>query len=102
MNLAREKKTVAAMIRLYCRGRHSSQASPCAECSALLDYALRRIERCSFGPGKPVCSKCRVHCYQAEQRERIRRVMRWAGPRMLLAHPLLALLHLRDARRAQK
>jgi hypothetical protein len=43
-----------------------------------------------------------VHCYRAQQRERIRRVMRYSGPRMLLAHPLLALLHLLDARRAQK
>jgi len=100
--LAREKRTVAAMIRLYCRGHHSPEARPCAECSTLLDYALHRIERCRFGPGKPVCSKCRVHCYGAEQRELIRRVMRYAGPRMLLAHPLLALLHLRDAGRAQK
>jgi len=90
------------MIRLYCRGQHSPEARPCAECSTLLDYALRRIERCPFGPGKPVCSKCRVHCYGVEQRELIRRVMRYAGPRMLLAHPLLALLHLRDAGRAQK
>jgi hypothetical protein len=100
MNLARENRTVAAMIDLYCRGHHPSR--PCAECAALRDYAQRRIAGCRFGSAKPVCSKCRVHCYRPEQRERIRRVMRWAGPRMLLAHPLLALLHLLDARRAQK
>ncbi len=29
-------------------------------------------------------------------RERVRAVMRYAGPRMLLCHPILALLHLRD------
>jgi len=29
-------------------------------------------------------------------RERIRAVMRYAGPRMLWRHPLLALLHLAD------
>jgi len=101
MNLARERRTVAAMVGLYCRGQHSPGARPCAECAALLDYALLRIEGCPFGSGKPVCSKCRVHCYRADQRERIRRVMRYAGPRMLLAHPLLALLHLVDARRVQ-
>ena len=32
-------------------------------------------------------------------RERVRQVMRYAGPRMLLRHPILALLHLRDERR---
>ena len=101
MNLGREKRTVAAMIRLYCRGHHSPEALPCAECSALLDYALRRIERCRFHLSKPVCSRCRVHCYGAERREQIRRVMRFAGPRMLLAHPLLAVLHLLETRRRQ-
>jgi hypothetical protein len=95
--LAREQKTVAAMIRPL--PGHTQWKLACAEAQ---DYALHRIEHCPFGPGKPVCSKCRVHCYGAEQRERIRRVMRYAGPRMLLAHPLLALLHLRDAGRAQK
>ena len=29
-------------------------------------------------------------------RERVRVVMRYAGPRMLLRHPILAILHLRD------
>jgi len=99
MKLARERKTVAVMIGMYCRAHHPGGPRPCAECSELLEYALRRIEHCRFGLSKPVCSRCRVHCYGAGRRERIRRVMRYAGPRMLLAHPLLALLHLLDARR---
>jgi hypothetical protein len=97
---AREKKTVAVMIGMYCQAHHAGGRQPCAECAQLLGYALRRIEGCRFGPSKPVCSKCRVHCYAAGPRERIRRVMRFAGPRMLLRHPLLALLHLLDARRS--
>ncbi len=98
MNQACEKKTVSAMIGLYCRARHPGGRQPCAECAQLLEYALRRIERCRFGLRKPVCSKCRVHCYAPAPRERIRRVMRFAGPRMLLVHPLLALQHLLEAR----
>ena len=35
----------------------------------------------------------RVHCYQTEMREKIRQVMRFSGPRMLLYHPALALWH---------
>ena len=35
----------------------------------------------------------RVHCYQPEMREKIRQVMRFAGSRMLLYHPALALWH---------
>jgi hypothetical protein len=42
------------------------------------------------------CAKCPVHCYRPELRERIRAVMRYAGPRMLFRHPRLAILHLWD------
>ncbi len=35
-----------------------------------------------------------MHCYRPEMRQRVRDVMIFAGPRMLLRHPVLALLHL--------
>ena len=66
----------------------------CPECAALLDYALRRLDSCRFGNGKPSCRKCPVHCYRADMRERIRTVMRWAGPRMIFRHPIAATRHL--------
>lgn len=99
---AREVKTMAAMVHLYCEGHgHAPEAGEtlCAECSALLDYATRRTERCVFGDAKPTCANCLVHCYTAEMRERIRVVMRWAGPRMLLRHPILAIAHKMDGLR---
>jgi hypothetical protein len=100
LRLEREKRTVAAMIGMYCRAHHRDGRNPCGECSTLLGYALRRIDGCKFGLSKPACSKCRVHCFASQRREQIRRVMRYAGPRMLLRHPLLALLHLLDSRRS--
>ena len=66
----------------------------CPECAALLDYAHRRLDSCRFGNGKPSCRKCPVHCYRADMRERIRTVMRWAGPRMIFRHPIAATRHL--------
>lgn len=66
----------------------------CPECATLLDYALRRLDSCRFGYGKPSCRKCPVHCYRADMRERIRTVMRWAGPRMIFRHPIAATRHL--------
>ena len=66
----------------------------CPECAALLDYALRRLDSCRFGDGKPSCRKCPAHCYRADMRERIRTVMRWAGPRMIFRHPIAATRHL--------
>jgi Nitrous oxide-stimulated promoter len=98
---ARELKTIAAMVRMYCRGHQHAHAGAtlCAECTALLDYATRRLERCVFGDAKPTCANCVVHCYSDEMRERVRVVMRWAGPRMLLRHPVLGIRHLLDERR---
>ena len=32
---------------------------------------------------KTFCSNCTVHCYRPEMRERIRTVMRYAGPRKM-------------------
>ena len=97
---ARELKTIEAMVHLYCRGHeHSDRAPLCSLCAALLGYARRRLGRCVFGDAKPACTNCVVHCYNAEMRERVRVVMRWAGPRMSLRHPILALFHLLDEKR---
>ena len=97
---ARELKTIAAMLRMYCRAhRHETRVPLCASCDELLKYASRRLQRCVFGDAKPTCANCLVHCYSAERREQIRIVMRWAGPRMLRRHPILGILHLIDGRR---
>ena len=94
---AREWKTLDAMIRMYC-GHHHGGRALCAECTALSEYAERRLERCVFGDAKPTCANCLVHCYKAEMRERVRVVMRWAGPRMLLRHPVMAIRHMLDGK----
>ncbi|MBN2785247.1 MAG: nitrous oxide-stimulated promoter family protein [Pontiellaceae bacterium] len=87
-------KTIRVMVRIYCRGHHESSQVPCPECAGLLKYAEQRIEKCPFGSDKPVCNRCSVHCYKPEMRERIREIMRYAGPRMPFLHPVLAIRHL--------
>lgn len=94
--LARERKTVSAMIRLFCRGRHGSKASLCAACGELEAYAMGRLSKCPFGEEKPNCVNCRIHCYRPQMREEIRVVMRYAGWRMMFHHPLLAFWHMLD------
>jgi hypothetical protein len=89
----REWKTLAAMIRIYCRARHQTQDALCPECRQLQAYAAVRLDRCRFGAEKPTCARCPVHCYQRNRREQVREVMRFAGPQMLCHHPLLSLLH---------
>ena len=98
--LEREKRTLSKMVALYCRKNHPPEnAGLCNDCLALEAYALERITRCPFGHTKPTCANCTVHCYRPEQREAIRQVMRFAGPRMLLHHPWLAVQHLLDSLR---
>lgn len=97
--ITREEKTVAAMIELFCRQRHCRRHDLCEECQELLDYARERLDKCPFQEGKTVCSFCTVHCYKPEMREKIRVVMRFAGPRMLYRHPLMTIQHIMDRRR---
>jgi len=97
---ARELRTIEAMLRMYCRAHgHLPRAPLCASCNELREYASRRLERCVFGDAKPTCTNCLVHCYSADMREQVRVVMRWAGPRMLLRHPVLGILHIIDGKR---
>jgi len=87
------------MIRIYCRAHHRDGPVPCAECAEMEAYASCRLDRCPYGADKPACTNCPIHCYKPDYRERIREVMRFAGPRMAAQHPILALRHLIDERR---
>ncbi len=92
--IATEKKTITAMIALYCRKNHAIAQGICPDCRDLNQYCLDRLDRCPWGEGKPVCAKCPIHCYAPAYRERVRQVMRFSGPRMIYTHPLLAIRHL--------
>ena len=98
----REKKMISQMIALYCRRNHHTRGVLCPECAALNDYARARSEHCPFMETKTFCSNCRVHCYDQAHRQRIKEVMRFSGPRMLMHHPLLALSHLIESKKEQR
>jgi hypothetical protein len=101
--LKRERKTISAMISMYCSGRHSpDEGGLCPECAALEAYAIEKIDRCPFIDDKPVCQKCPAHCYRKELREQVRVVMRYAGPKMLLSHPVLTFFHMADGLKKPK
>lgn len=92
----REKKTLVTMIALYCKDHHKPVAELCADCRALQEYALGRLEHCRYGADKPKCAACTTHCYKPAMRDAIRDVMRYAGPRMLVRHPVMAVGHTVD------
>lgn len=98
----REKQTVALMIRLYCRKKHGQKKTLCPDCQELLEYARKRSDGCPFMETKTFCSNCRVHCYKPEMREKIRMVMRFSGPRMIVYHPVMAIRHVIESKREQK
>ena len=119
------------MIALYCKGNHSAhrlvslrerggeiqqmrvgaalrerdsgeRRDLCPECAELGAYAHARSERCPFMEEKTFCSNCTVHCYRPEMRERIRTAMRYAGPRMLFHHPVMAIRHMIESQRERR
>ena len=96
MRIAREMDTLTAMIRIYCRDLHRTQDDICPGCLEFQEYAFKRLEKCFFREDKPTCARCTVHCYKPHLRERIREVMRYAGPRMVFRHPILTFFHVID------
>ena len=97
--ITREKKTIKAMVGIYCKGHHETKGELCPECTEFLTYAHMRLDKCPFQEKKSTCGKCLVHCYRPDMKEKVRKVMRYSGPRMLLSHPGLALHHVWDGRR---
>ena len=93
----REWRTLSAMIRIYCRNRHGSAGPVCPDCEELLEYAEKRLQKCPFQEEKPPCVDCPIHCYMPSRREQVKAVMRYAGPRMMWRHPVLALRHWIDS-----
>ena len=98
----REKRMVSQMIALYCRKKHHTRGDLCPQCAALDAYAKMRADKCPFMETKTFCSNCRIHCYKPDMRAKIREVMRFAGPRMILHHPVAAIRHVVETKKEQR
>ncbi len=97
--LKREKETIEIMVRLYCKLNHNNK-NLCHDCSSILDYANLRIDKCPYGiENKPACNSCPTHCYAKNQKEKIKEIMRFSGPRMMFKHPYLTMMHFVDRRK---
>jgi hypothetical protein len=115
-----DTRLLGDFARIYCRGVHKTASRTplvsdaaelgvygrrppevCEECAALLRYAERRRAFCPKDP-KPFCSHCDTHCYSAQLRDRMREVMRYAGPRSVLhGHAIDGVRHLIEGRKAR-
>lgn len=87
--IEQEKKTVRQMVEIYCHGKKHVSKWLCEDC-----YAYQRLDHCKFGENKPTCKKCPIHCYKPDMKEKMREVMRYAGPRMMWYHPIAAIRHI--------
>ncbi len=96
-----EKGVVAEMVDFFCSKKHGTQRGElCDECAELLEYSHERLDHCRYGEDKPTCRKCPTHCYRPLMRERMRAVMRTAGPRMFFRAPLKWIRHeIRDRKK---
>lgn len=107
----RENKLVEQMIKIYCNGNHRNRQvyingiKLCKSCHDLREYAFYKVEKCIMGDDKEFCSSCKIHCYSKEYKEKIKKVMKYSGRRMIIYHPLVAIRHilveLRDKRKKE-
>src|SRR4030042_832956 len=72
--IRREKKTIEAMLHIYCNKHHHGRGELCQECNGLLNYAKMRLDKCPFQENKTTCGNCLIHCYQPQMRAKVKAV----------------------------
>ena len=92
--ISKEKEVVELMINLYCDKKHKGSSGRCEECNELLEYAHKRLTYCKFGDEKSSCSKCPIHCYKKDMKARIKEVMKFSGPRLMIYKPFEFVRHM--------
>lgn len=83
------------MIEMYCKTEHN-QETLCEDCRKLEEYAFFRLSKCPFQEKKPACQNCTIHCYKPDMKAYVKDVMKKSGPRMIVRHPYLAIMHVVD------
>lgn len=88
-----EKKVIQLMIEIYCKKKHGNRGELCDGCQELLDYAHKRLTYCKFGDEKSTCAKCPIHCYKKDMKIKVKEVMKFSGPRLLIYKPIELIKH---------
>ncbi len=105
----KDMAVLGRFVALYCRGKHPARAKRrfsykgvddstwhgiqlCDECFKLLAHGTAKRLMCPKEP-KPYCKECDIHCYGPGYRERVRRIMRYSGKKMIMRGRLDMLYH---------
>lgn len=90
-------RLIGEFVRVHCAGRHGAigrdtyqlpaglgEILICTECVRFMQYAVTKRLNCPLEAEKPSCKHCRIHCYAAPERKKIREIMSYAGRRMIM------------------
>ena len=100
--IAKDVETIRIMTEIYCHAHHNTKEGLCPECEEFYLYSVKRLACCPFGEKKPVCAKCKIHCYGKGYKERAKEIMAFSGPKLLLKHPILSMRHIMAPRTSGK
>ncbi|MCX8126125.1 MAG: nitrous oxide-stimulated promoter family protein [Dehalococcoidia bacterium] len=100
LNRKKEKdvKMLGKFVSIYCRENHPTPEKStlpvkderllallkgtnlllCQDCQKLLSHGLAKLMLCPYDP-KPMCKKCKTHCYAPGYRQKMQNVMRFSG-----------------------
>jgi len=92
--IEKEKHIIDQMILIYCKSHRHTSFPLCEKCGELKKYAHKRLNNCRFGEDKGFCSNCPIHCYKPDMRAKIKKVMKYSGPRMLFKNPTAVIKHI--------
>lgn len=101
---SKDMRVLADFIAIFCRENHRAETRDifsikddrlrqalgdkelvlCADCSRLFNHGAAKLLLCPYDP-KPMCKKCKTHCYAPGYRGKVREVMRFSG-RYLIKH----------------
>lgn len=92
--IEKEKEIIELMVNIYCKKKHKHKDGLCSECSELLEYANKKLDFCKFGNEKNFCSKCPIHCYKKDMKIKVKEVMKFSGPRLIIYRPIQFFRHI--------
>jgi len=107
---SKDLKVLCNFISIFCRENHQTEDKTafsykadgwcqvtgnkelvlCQDCSGLLKHGVVKLLLCPYDP-KPMCKKCKTHCYAPDYRGKMQKVMRFSGS-YLIKHGRLDLI----------